>query len=121
MAADVNRNAVLLNGLRIALHIIELEMLAVMRNRRIAGPQAADQFHAFFKERLVVVEAHVEGQVFAAIIAAAGGEIDAASAEQIERGPLLGDADGMMQRQHGDGGGEAWRRWDTIRVRVLFA
>ena len=49
----------------------------------------------------------VEGQVLAAVIAAAGGEIDAASAEQIERRPLFGDADGMMQRQHGDGGGEA--------------
>ena len=42
------------------------------------------------------------GSVFAPVVAAAGGEIDAAVAEQIERRPLLGDADRMMQRQHGD-------------------
>ena len=38
-----------------------------------------------------------------AVVAAAGGEIDAAVAEQVERRPLLGDADRMVQRQHGDG------------------
>ena len=53
--------------------------------------------------RLVVVERDVERQIFAPVVAAAGGEIDAAVAEQIERRPLLGDADRMVQRQHGHG------------------
>ena len=46
------------------------------------------------------------GCVFARVVAAAGREIHPAVAEQIERRPLLGDADRMMQRQHGHRGRE---------------
>ena len=48
----------------------------------------------------------LERRVFAAVVAAAGGEIDAAAAEQIERRPLLGDADRMVQRRDVDRGRE---------------
>ena len=42
------------------------------------------------------------GRVFVPVVAAARGEIDAPAAQQIEARPLFGDADRMMQRQHGD-------------------
>src|SRR5580700_1597359 len=42
----------------------------------------------------------MERLIFAPVVAAPGGEIDAAVGEQIERRPLLGDANGMMQRRH---------------------
>ena len=48
-----------------------------------------------------------EGLVLAPVVAAPGGEIDAAVAEQIEAGPLFGDADRVMQRQHRNRGREA--------------
>jgi hypothetical protein len=48
----------------------------------------------------------VEGIILAFVIASPGGEIDAAVAEQIERRPLLGHPDRMMQRQHRDRGRE---------------
>ena len=48
----------------------------------------------------------MERSVLAAIVTAAGGEVDTAVAEQVERGPLLGDADRMMERQHAHRGSE---------------
>ena len=44
----------------------------------------------------------MERGVFAPVITAPGGEIDAAIGEEIERRPLLGDPDRMVQRQHRD-------------------
>src|SRR5690242_19319274 len=49
----------------------------------------------------------MERRVFAAVITAPGGEIDATAGQQIDRRPLLGDADRVMQWQDADGGGEA--------------
>ena len=49
----------------------------------------------------------MKGQILAAVVAAAGGKIDPTAREQVERRPLLGNADRMMQRQHGDGRREA--------------
>src|SRR5262249_456582 len=51
-------------------------------------------------------ERHMERIVFALVVAAPGGEIDAAATQKVERRPLLGDADRVMQRQHGDRGRE---------------
>ena len=68
--------------------------------RPSARHSRAHQLHALLEDALVVVEGDVERQVFAPVVAAAGGEIDPAAAQQIERRPLLGDADRMMQRQH---------------------
>ena len=45
----------------------------------------------------------MEWQIFALVVTAPGGEIDPAVAQEIERRPLFGDPDRMMQRQHGDG------------------
>ena len=81
-------------------------MLAVMVDAALGLPQFAHDFEAFVENPLVVLERHPERQIFAPVIAAAGGEIDAAVAEQIERRPLLGDPDRIVQRQHRDGGSE---------------
>ena len=40
------------------------------------------------------------GCVFAPVVAAPGGEIDPPARQQVERRPLLGDPDRMVQRQH---------------------
>ena len=77
------------------------------RDAAVGAPELLEDLHAFFEDALVVRERDVERRVLAAVVAAAGGEIDAAVAEQIERRPLLGDADRMVQRRHVDGGREA--------------
>src|SRR5262249_14741426 len=82
-------------------------MRTVVRDRAIGRPETPDDLHALLEDPLVVLERHLAGQVLAPIVAAAGGELDSAAAQQIERGPLLRDADRMMQRQHGDRGREA--------------
>ncbi len=84
-----------------------------MRDRRVLRPQPPDDFHALLEDRLVVVERHAERGVFLPVIAAAGGEIDAPAAQQIEARPLLGDADRMMQRQHR----HCRRQPDALRAR----
>jgi len=69
--------------------------------RSLVGlPKLADQFQAFFENSLIILEGHMERQIFALVVAAAGGEIDAAARQEIERRPLLGNADRMMQGQH---------------------
>ena len=57
---------------------------------------------ALVEDALVVLERHVEQQVFALVVAAAADGDGVVVAEQIERRPLLGDADRMVQRQHRD-------------------
>ena len=81
-------------------------MFAVVRDAAVGRPQPAHQFEALLENSLVVLERDVERQIFALVVAAAAGEIDAAVGQKIERRPLLGDADRMMQRQHGDRGRE---------------
>ena len=80
--------------------VLELVVLAVVRQ---CGPSALQSFCTISmpssKIALVVGERHLEGRVFACVVAAAGGEIDAAAREQVERRPLLGDTDRMVQRQ----------------------
>ena len=71
-----------------------------MRDRPVALPQPLHDLEAFGKRRGVVLEIGTEGSVFAAVIAAAAGEIDAPATQEIERRPLLGNANWMMQRQH---------------------
>ncbi len=72
----------------------------MMRQRRVARPQAADDLHPLLEDRLVVLEIGAERAVFAPVIAAPGGEIDPPARQHVERRPLLGDPDRMMQRQH---------------------
>ena len=64
-------------------------------------PKLADEFQPLFEDALVVLEGHMERKIFAPVVAAPGGKVDAAAGEQIERRPLLGDADRVVQRQHG--------------------
>jgi hypothetical protein len=90
-----------LDRLRRDAHVVELVVLAVMRDAVRGGPELLDHLHALFEDALVVAEVDMERRVFAAVISAARGEIDAAAGEQIERGPLFGDANGMMQRRDG--------------------
>ena len=71
--------------------------------RPSAAQSVAHQLHALFEDALIVGEIDLERQVLARVVAAAGSEIDAPVREQVERRPLLGDADRMMQRQHRDG------------------
>jgi len=42
----------------------------------------------------------MEWQIFPLVVTAPGGEIDTSVAQRVERRPLLGDADRMVQRQH---------------------
>ncbi len=75
-------------------------MLAVVGNAVVGFPQSANELEALLENSLVVVERHMERLVFAPVVAAPGSEIDPAVGQQIERRPLLGDANGMMQRRH---------------------
>ena len=73
-----------------------------MRDTALGLPKLTHQFQALFENSLIVLEGNVKRQIFAFVVTAAGGKIDAAAGEQIERCPLLGNADRMMQRQHVD-------------------
>src|SRR5262249_54970827 len=73
-------------------------------------PQLAHDFEAFFENLLIVLEGNMERQIFAPVVTAAAGEIDAPAGQKVERRPLLGDADRMMQRQHVDSRREAQPR-----------
>ena len=75
-------------------------MFAVMGDAVVGLPQSANELQALLENALVVVERDMERLIFAPVVAAPGGEIDPAVGEQIERRPLLGDANGMMQRRH---------------------
>jgi hypothetical protein len=76
-------------------------MPAAMRDRSVDRPQAAHDLHPFLEDFLVVRKRDLERQILAPVITAAGGKIDAAAAQQVECGPLLGNPDGVMQWQHG--------------------
>jgi hypothetical protein len=81
-------------------------MLAVVRDRAVVRPQAADELHPLLEDRLVVLERDLEGPMLAPVIAAARGEIDAPAAHKVEGRPLLGDTDRVMQWQNSDGGSQ---------------
>ena len=68
-----------LHGFRCDRHIVELIVLAVMRDWLLALPQPAHDPHAFFEDRLIVLEGDMERGVFAPVITAPGGEIDASA------------------------------------------
>ena len=76
-------------------------MSAVVGDAAFGHPQLADELQPLFEDALVVLEGHMERKIFAPVVAAPGGKVDAAAGEQIERRPLLGDADRVVQRQHG--------------------
>jgi hypothetical protein len=77
-------------------------MLAAVRDAAVRRPQPAHQLKTLLEDTLVVLERDVERQIFAPIVAAPGGKHDPAAGQKIERRPLLGDPDRVMQRQHGD-------------------
>ena len=60
-----------------------------MRDGSVCSPQIAYDLQAFFKQTLIVVKVDVEGLVLAAVVAAAGGEIDTTSTEEIQRGAVM--------------------------------
>jgi hypothetical protein len=82
-------------------------VLALVSHALIRRPERTHEFQALVEDRLIVLERHMEREVFAPVIAAPGRKIDAAVAQEIKRRPLLGDTDGMVQRQNRDRGSEA--------------
>jgi hypothetical protein len=88
-------------------------MLALVRDAVFRRPEFAHELQSFLEDSLIVLEGNVERQIFALVVTAACGEIDAAVRKQIERRPLFRDADRMMQRQHGD----RRRQPDVLRAR----
>ena len=58
-------------------------MLAVVGDTILRLPQPADQFQAFFEDALIVGEGNMERQIFALVVTAAAGEIDAAAGEKV--------------------------------------
>ena len=74
--------------------------------RSSACPELAHQFEPLVENRLVVLEGDVERQIFALVVATAGGEIHPAVAQKIDGGPLLRHPDGVVQRQDGHRGRE---------------
>ena len=84
-----------------------------MRDAVGRRPQFSQHLEPLVEDALIVLERDMERQIFALVVAAASGEIDASVAEQIERRPLLRDADRVMQRQHRHRGREP----DVLRAR----
>ena len=104
---DIERHRVL-DRLRRDRHILELVMLAIVVDALAARtPELAENLHAFVEDRLVVIEGDAERQIFPAVVAAAGGKIDASAGKQIKCRPLFGDADRIVQRQHRNRGRKA--------------
>ena len=56
------------------------------------------EYGPFGEDLCIIFETDIERPIFAPVIAAARGEIDPPAAQEIERRPLLGDADRVMQR-----------------------
>src|SRR5580698_6904825 len=75
-------------------------MLAVVRETVVGRPQSANELETLLEDSLIVVERDMERLVFPPVVAAPSGEIDASVGEQIERRPLLRDANGVMQRRY---------------------
>ena len=97
--ADIGRDRLLHRLWRDA-HVVERVVFAVVRDAVLGRPQPPDQLKPLFENPLVVGERHMERQIFALVVAAPAGKIDPAAGKKIERRPLLGDANRMMQRQH---------------------
>src|SRR5262249_59817304 len=79
---DIRRNRPL-HRFRCDRYAIELVVLAVMRDRLVAFPQPPHDAHTLFEDRLVILEADMERLVFAAVVTAARGKIDAPAREQV--------------------------------------
>jgi len=77
-----------------------------MRERSLGAPEAAHDLEPFLEDLLIVFEIDPERRVLAPVVTPAGRKIDAPVAEEIERRPLFGDPDRVMQREDRDGGGE---------------
>ena len=109
---DIRRNRVLHRPRRDA-HVLEGVIPALVRERLVARPETLHQLDPFGEDCGILFEIGLERPVFVAVVAAAGGEIDAPARQQIEARPLLGDADRMMERQDGHRGGKT----DALRPR----
>jgi len=82
-------------------HVVERIVLAAVGDAPLRRPQLAHDLHALLEDALVVGERDAKRQVLAIVVAAAGGEIDPAVAEQVQGRKVLGHADRVVQRQHG--------------------
>ena len=79
--------------------ILEFIEPALVGHRFVFVPQPEQYLDPLDEGLGIVVERHLEGRVFALVITPPAGEIDPPAAQQIERRPLFGDPDRMVQRQ----------------------
>jgi hypothetical protein len=98
---DIDRHRAL-HRLRRDPDILERIARAAIRDRPVAFPKPLDDLESLGEGGGVGLEIDAERRIFAPVVAAPGGEIDTPAAQEIERRPLLGDADRVMQRQDVD-------------------
>src|SRR5262249_61151248 len=79
-------------------------MSAVIGDPLVRLPQHPDDLEALLEDALIVLERDGEGEILLPVVAATGREVDTPATQEIERRPLLRDANRVMQGQHRDGG-----------------
>ncbi len=94
----------LLRRLRPYLDILELIELALVRPLAGLGPGPPDDLQPLGEQFGRFLERRAERLVFLAVVAAPGGEIDAAARQEIERRPFFGNMQRMVYRQERHGG-----------------
>jgi hypothetical protein len=94
---------------RRVLEAVELALVA----ERLALPRLLEDRECFLEARLALAVWDVEHVVGARRAAPADAEVEASTAEVIDGRHLLGDAQGIRQRQHADRGADA----DAMRAR----
>ncbi len=88
---------------RADLDVVEFVEAALVGPLAGLGPGAPHGLQPLGEQLGGLVEGHLERIVLLAVVAAAGGEIDAAARQEIERRPFLGDMQRMVHRQQGHG------------------
>src|SRR5712691_3956624 len=73
------------------------------------GPQALHHANGFLEAGLTLITVQVVAVVFIASAASPKTDIEAAAASQIQHGRILGQANGVVQWRHEDGGPKADR------------
>ena len=93
---DAKRRVRLLVGLGHRAHVVELEILALVREP-ILPPRLEDDLERFVEPRLALLERDVEAGVLAREPAAPHAEVEPSLAQVIERRHVLGQAQRMAQ------------------------
>ncbi len=75
------------------------------------GPELAQDFDLLFAAAAAILEIFAEGFIFHRVPADADAEAQTAAAQDIERGGLLGDQDGLTLRQDDDAGDTTRFSW----------